>query len=179
MVRQVKLRNRNYWAWFAKEPVGNTHGHWSEYVMHATAIACNVTFVMGLQVCGVQLESLREIAQLARLAHFWQVFPVLDRLGVRVAHAFQSLQRRAAPPSRSLYVAAFALCPQGDTPPELGEYFWLMFPRFYFGLSETERTPFARYAGAMLERFLRRAQNKEDLREVALALHRLHFSNNT
>ena len=47
MVRQVKLRNRNYWAWFAKEPVGNTHGHWSEYVMHATAIACNVTFVIG------------------------------------------------------------------------------------------------------------------------------------
>ena len=43
MVRQVKLRNRNYWAWFAKEPVGNKHGHWSEYVMHATAIACNVT----------------------------------------------------------------------------------------------------------------------------------------
>ena len=47
MVRQVKLRNRNYWAWFAKEPVGNKHGHWSEYVMHATAIACNVTFVIG------------------------------------------------------------------------------------------------------------------------------------
>ena len=53
-----------------------------------------------------------------------------------------------------------------------------MFPRFYFGLSEAERAPFARYAGAMLERFLRRAQNKEDLRQVALALHRLHFSNN-
>ena len=51
-----------------------------------------------------------------------------------------------------------------------------MFPRFYFGLSEAERAPFARYAGAMLERFLRRAQNKEDLRHVALALHRLHFS---
>ena len=47
MVRQVKLRNRNYWAWFAKEPVGNKHGHWSEYVMHATAIACNITFVIG------------------------------------------------------------------------------------------------------------------------------------
>ena len=109
MVRQVKLRNRNYWAWFAKEPVGN---------------------------------------------------------------------RQAAPPSRSLYVAAFALCPQGDTPPELGDYFWLMFPRFYLGLSDAERAPFARYAGAMLKRFLRRAQNKEDLRQVALALHRLHFSNN-
>ena len=120
--------------------------------------------------------SLKEIAQLARLAHFWQVFPVLDRLGARVAHAFQSLQRQAAPPSRSLYVAAFALCPQGDTPPELGDYFWLMFPRFYFGLSDAERAPFARYAGAMLERFLQRAQNKEDLRHVALALHRLHFS---
>ena len=133
---------------------------------------------VGLQVCGVQLESLKEIAQLARLAHFWQVFPVLDRLGARVAHAFQSLQRQAAPPSRSLYVAAFALCPQGDTPPELGDYFWLMFPRFYFGLSDAERALFARYAPAMLERFLRRAENKEDLRQVALALHRLHFSKN-
>jgi hypothetical protein len=131
---------------------------------------------VGLQVCGVQLESLREIAQLARLAHFWQVFPVLDRLGARVEHAFQSLQRQAAPPPRSLYVAAFALCPQGDTPPELGDYFVFAFPRFYFGLSEAEHAPFARYAGAMLERFLRRAQNKEDLRHVALALHRLHFS---
>ena len=49
----------------------------------------------------------------------------------------------------------------------------------YFGLSEAERAPFARHAGAMLERFLQRAQNKEDLRHVALALHRLHFSNNT
>ena len=48
--------------------------------------------------------------------------------------------------------------------------------RFYFGLSDAERAPFAGYAGAMLERFLRRAQNKEDLRHVALALHRLHFS---
>ena len=125
----------------------------------------------------VQLESLKEIAQLARLAHFWQVFPVLDRLGARVDHAFQSLQRQAAPPSKSLYIAAFALSPQGDTPPELvGEYFWLAFPRFYFGLSEAERAPFARYAGAMLERFLRRAQNREDLRHVALALHRLQFS---
>ncbi len=134
---------------------------------------------VGLQVCGVQLESLREIAQLARLAHFWQVFPVLDRLGARVDHAFQSLQRQAAPPSKSLYIAAFALSPQGDTPPELvGEYFWLAFPRFYFGLSEAERAPFAGYAGAMLERFLRRAQNKEDLRHVALALHGLYFSNN-
>ena len=95
---------------------------------------------------------------------------------VTVIHAFQSLQRQAAPPSKSLYVAAFALRPQGDTPPELGEYFWLMFPRFYFGLSEAERAPFARHAGAMLERFLQRAQNKEDLRHVALALHRLHFS---
>ena len=132
----------------------------------------------GMGVLRVQLESLKEIAQLARLAHFWQVFPVLDRLGARVAHAFQSLQRQAAPPSRSLYVAAFALCPQGDTPPELGDYFWLMFPRFYFGLSDAERAPFARYAGAMLERFLRRAQNKEDLRQVALYLHRLNFSNN-
>ena len=104
---------------------------------------------------------------------------VLDRLGARVDHAFQSLQRQAAPPSKSLYIAAFALSPQGDTPPELvGEYFWLAFPRFYFGLSEAERAPFARYAGAMLERFLRRAQNKEDLRHVALALHRLHFSKN-
>ena len=53
---------------------------------------------------------------------------------------------------------------------------WLMFPRFYFGLSDAERAPFARYAGAMLERFLRRTQNKEDLRLVGLALHRLHFS---
>ena len=52
----------------------------------------------------------------------------------------------------------------------------LMFPRFYFGLSDAERAPFARYAGAMLKRFLRRAQNKEDLRHVALALHRLQFS---
>ena len=129
----------------------------------------------GMGVLRVQLESLKEIAQLARLAHFWQVFPVLDRLGARVAHAFQSLQRQAAPPSRSLYVAAFALCPQGDTPPELGDYFWLMFPRFYFGLSDAERAPFARYAGAMLERFLRRAERKEDLRHVALLLHRLHF----
>ena len=133
---------------------------------------------VGLQVCGVQLETLKEIAQLARLAHFWQVFPVLDRLGARVAHAFQSLQRQAAPPSRSPYVAAFALCPQGDTPPELGDYFVFAFPRFYFGLSEAEHAPFARYAGAMLGRFLRRAQNKEDLRHVALALHRLHFSKN-
>ena len=99
-------------------------------------------------------------------------------LGARVEHAFQSLQRQAAPPSRSLYVAAFALCPQGDTPPELGDYFWLMFPRFYFGLSDAERAPFARYAGAMLERFLRRAERKEDLRHVALLLHRLHFCNN-
>ena len=99
-----------------------------------------------------------------------------DRLGVTVIHAFQSLQRQAAPPSKSLYVAAFALSPQGDTPPELvGEYFWLAFPRFYFGLSEAERAPFARYAGAMLERFLRRAERKEDLRHVALLLHRLHF----
>ena len=89
------------------------------------------------------------------------------------------MQRQAAHPSRSLYVAAFALCPQGDTPPELvGEYFWLAFPRFYFGLSEAERAPFAGYAGAMLERFLWRAENKEDLRQVALALHRLHFSKN-
>ena len=102
---------------------------------------------------------------------------ILDRLGARVDHAFQSLQRQAAPPSKSLYIAAFALSPQGDTPPELvGEYFWLAFPRFYFGLSEAERAPFARYAGAMLERFLRRAQNREDLRHVALALHRLQFS---
>ena len=125
----------------------------------------------------VQLESLKEVAQLARLAHFGQVFPVLDRLGARVDHAFQSLQRQAAPPSKSLYIAAFALCPQGDTPPELvSEYFWLAFPRFYFGLSDAERAPFARYAGAMLERFLRRTQNKEDLRLVGLALHRLHFS---
>ena len=133
----------------------------------------------GMGVLRVQLESLKEIAQLARLAHFWQVFPVLDRLGARVDHAFQSLQRQAAPPSKSLYIAAFALSPQGDTPPELvGEYFWLAFPRFYFGLSEAERAPFAGYAGAMLERFLRRAQNKEDLRHVALALYGLHFSNN-
>ena len=132
----------------------------------------------GMGVLRVQLESLKEIAQLARLAHFWQVFPVLDRLGARVDHAFQSLQRQAAPPSKSLYIAAFALSPQGDTPPELGDYFWLMFPRFYFGLSDAERAPFAGYAGAMLERFLRRAQNTEDLRQVALALHRLHFSNN-
>ena len=44
--------------------------------------------------------------------------------------------------------------------------------------AEAEHAPFARYAGAMLERFLRRAQNKEDLRHVALALHRLHFSKN-
>ena len=64
----------------------------------------------------------------------------------------------------------------GDEPLELGDYFWFAFPRFYFGLSEAERAPFARYAGAMLERFLQRAQNKEDLRHVALALHRLHFS---
>ena len=104
MVRQVKLRNRNYWAWFAKEP--------------------------------------------------------------------------GEMPSKSLYVAAFALWPQGDEPLELGDYFWYAFPRFYFGLCEAERAPFARYAGAMLERFLRRAQNKEDLRQVALALHRLHFSKN-
>ena len=124
------------------------------------------------------MESLKEIAQLARLAHFWQVFPVLDRLRARVDHAFQSLQRQAAPPSKSLYIAAFALSPQGDTPPELGDYFWLMFPRFYFGLSDAERAPFVRYAGPMLERFLQRAQNKEDLRHVALALHGLHFSNN-
>ena len=102
MVRQVKLRNRNYWAWFAKEP--------------------------------------------------------------------------GEMPSKSLYVAAFALWPQGDEPLELGDYFWYAFPRFYFGLCEAERAPFARYAGAMLERFLQRAQNKEDLRHVALALHRLHFS---
>jgi hypothetical protein len=53
---------------------------------------------------------------------------------------------------------------------------WLAFPRFYFELSEAERAPFARYAGAMLECYLRRAQNKEDLRQVALYLHRLHFS---
>ena len=33
-------------------------------------------------------------------------------------------------------------------------------------------------ARAMLERFLQRAQNKEDLRHVALALYGLHFSNN-
>ena len=65
--------------------------------------------------------SLKEIAQLARLAHYWQVFPVSDRLGVKVIHAFES------------------------------------------------------YAGAMLERFLRRAERKEDLRHVALLLHRLHF----
>ena len=124
--------------------------------------------------------SLKEIAQLARLAHYWQVFPVSDRLGVKVIHAFESLRSQGEMPSRTLYVAAFALCPQGDTPPELVcEYFWLAFPRFYFGLSDAERAPFARYAGAMLERFLRRAQNKEDLRQVALALHRLHFSNNT
>ena len=76
---------------------------------------------------------------------------------------------------RSLYVAAFALWPQGDEPLELGDYFWFAFPRFYFGLSEAERAPFARYAGAMLERFLRRAERKEDLRHVALLLHRLHF----
>ena len=88
------------------------------------------------------------------------------------------MQRQAAPPSKSLSVAAFALWPQGDEPLELGDYFVFAFPRFYFGLSEAERAPFARYAGAMLERFLRRAQNKEDLRHVALALHRLHFSNN-
>ena len=78
-------------------------------------------------------------------------------------------------PSRSLYVAAFALWPQGDEPLELGDYFWFAFPRFYFGLSEAGRAPFARYAGAMLERFLRRAERKEDLRHVALLLHRLHF----
>ena len=89
------------------------------------------------------------------------------------------MQRQAAPPSKSLYIAAFALSPQSDTPPELvGEYFWLAFPRFYFGLSDAERAPFARHAGAMLERFLRRAQNKEDLRQVALALRDLHFNNN-
>ena len=92
-----------------------------------------------------------------------------------VIHAFQSLQRQAAPPSKSLYVAAFALWPQGDEPLELGDYFVFAFPRFYFGLSEAERAPFARYAGAMLERFLRRAERKEDLRHVALLLHRLHF----
>ena len=103
---------------------------------------------------------------------------LVDRLGARVEHAFQSLQRQAAPPSKSLYIAAFALSPQGDEPLELGDYFWFAFPRFYFGLSEAEHAPFARYAGAMLERFLRRAQNKEDLRHVALYLHRLHFSNN-
>ena len=93
-----------------------------------------------------------------------------------VIHAFQSLQRQAAPPSKSLYVAAFALWSQGDEPLELGDYFVFAFPRFYFGLSDAERAPFARYAGAMLERFLRRTQNKEDLRLVGLALHRLHFS---
>ena len=131
---------------------------------------------VGLQVCGVQLETLKEIAQLARLAHFWQVFPVLDRLGARVEHAFQSLQRQAAPPSKSLYVAAFALCPQGDTPPELGDYFVFAFPRFYFGLSEAEHAPFARYAGAMLERFLRWAKNKEALRKVKLTQLKTHSS---
>jgi hypothetical protein len=119
--------------------------------------------------------SLKEIAQLARLAHYWQVFPVSDRLGVKVIHAFESLRSRGEMPSKSLYVAAFALWPQGDEPLELGDYFWFAFPRFYFGLSEAERAPFARYAGAMLERFLRRAERKEDLRHVALLLHRLHF----
>ena len=119
--------------------------------------------------------SLKEIAQLARLAHYWQVFPVSDRLGVKVIHAFESLRSRGEMPSKSLYVAAFALWPQGDEPLELGDYFWFAFPRFYFGLCEAERAPFARYAGAMLERFLRRAERKEDLRHVALLLHRLHF----
>ena len=33
-------------------------------------------------------------------------------------------------------------------------------------------------AGTMLERSLRRAKNKEDLRQVALALQDLHFNNN-
>ena len=95
--------------------------------------------------------------------------------------AVASVADRAGPGRREqlrIAVAAFALWPQGDEPLELGDYFWFAFPRFYFGLSEAERAPFARYAGAMLERFLRRAENKEDLRQVALALHRLHFSKN-
>ena len=57
-------------------------------------------------------------------------------------------------PTRYLYLKQ---CPGTDAEP---------------GLADGAAGP----ASFMLERFLRRAQNKEDLRHVALALHRLHFS---
>lgn len=46
-MRQVKLRPRNFWHWFSGHYEGLSHGHWSEYVMHFFANACNITFVIG------------------------------------------------------------------------------------------------------------------------------------
>ena len=45
------------------------------------------------------------------------------------------------------------------------------------GLDKVQSALVAKFL-PMLERFLRRAERKEDLRHVALLLHRLHFCNN-